>query len=140
LGAEQAASQGTGAASAGRVLLVEDNEVVGYLLQHILQHNGVDTHWVRDGRAAWDLIDDGEPPAVVLMDVALPYIDGFELLEHLRASPRWGRVPVFVLTAKGKPADRARALSFGATAYYVKPMDPDEVLAIVRGALEKQPS
>ena len=131
---------GGAAGTAGPVLLIEDNEVVGFLLHDILQRNGLDARWVRDGRAARELIDRGEPPRVVLMDVSLPYTDGFELLQHLRTSPRWGKVPVFVLTSKAKPADRARAMACGATAYYVKPLDPDEVVGIVRGALEKPPA
>lgn len=122
---------------AGPVLLIEDSEVAGYLLQQQLVRHGISARWIRDGRAAFAAIDQDAPARAVLMDIALPYADGFELLQHLRAHPRWSRVPVYVVSGKAKPADRTRALACGATAYYTKPVDPDELVARVRQGLEQ---
>ncbi|QJW84329.1 response regulator transcription factor [Ramlibacter terrae] len=71
-------------------------------------------------------------PAVVLLDVMLPHVDGLQLVALLRKQPAWASVPVLMLTAKAQEHDVSRALDAGATDYIVKPFQPEDLLARVR--------
>ena len=72
------------------------------------------------------------PPACALLDVMLPFHDGFQLVRVLRAQPGWERVPVILLTAKTQERDIVRGLEAGADDYVVKPFQPNELLARLR--------
>jgi DNA-binding response OmpR family regulator len=75
----------------------------------------------------------------VLLDVMLPYIDGFEVVALIRARPGWENVPIVMLTAKNTEPDIVRALDAGASDYIVKPFQPNELLARVRRYLKEKP-
>jgi DNA-binding response OmpR family regulator len=75
----------------------------------------------------------------VLLDVMLPYIDGFELLERLRAHESWKRVPVIILTSRTREHDAVRAMSLGADDYLTKPFSPAELVARIRRRLQPAP-
>lgn len=113
-------------------LVVEDDEHIGHLLQFILQRAGYDVALQRDGHAAQAYIERQPAPAVVLLDLMLPFVDGFELLGLLRARPGWAQVPVLVLTARSRENDVARVLAAGASDCIPKPFQPDELLARLR--------
>jgi len=116
-----------------RILLVEDSPADAELTQEALLEysvvNGLD--WVKDGAEALDfLFCRGayagrvfEAPAVVLLDLKLPKIDGLEVLRILRATPHLERIPVVVLTSSQEEKDLAQGYSQGANAYVVKPVD-----------------
>lgn len=87
---------------------------------------------VTDGRDAQAYIEQRDPPAVMLLDVMLPHVDGLQLVALLRQQPAWAAVPVLMLTAKAQERDIARALAAGATDYIVKPFQPEELLERVR--------
>ena len=78
------------------------------------------------------LIETGAVPAVALLDVMLPFVDGFELVRCLRAQAGWADVPVVMLTAKTQESDIVRALDAGANDYILKPFQPAELLARLR--------
>jgi two-component system, OmpR family, alkaline phosphatase synthesis response regulator PhoP len=90
----------------------------------------------RDGRLAEQRIVAGPVPALVVMDVMLPYKDGFELIALLRRQPGWARVPVLMLSAKSHEPDIVRALEAGSNGYVVKPFQPQEVMARVRQLMQ----
>jgi len=113
-------------------LVVEDDEHISYLLQFILQREGFLVHVARDGRQAKDFIENNSPPDIVLLDVMLPFFDGFALVGMLRAQPAWKTTPVIMLTAKTQERDIVRALEAGANDYIVKPFQPAELLARVK--------
>ena len=115
-----------------RVLVTEDDEHIGQLLQFMLERESYTVHLVRDGRAAKAFIETAQPPAIALLDVMLPFFDGFQLVTMLRAQPGWQAVPVIMLTAKTQERDIVRALDAGANDYIVKPFQPKELLARVR--------
>jgi DNA-binding response OmpR family regulator len=118
------------------ILLVEDDEHISYILRFLLERSGFAVEHAADGRQALQRLQ-GAPPALVLMDVMLPYHDGLELLERLREATGWQAVPVLMLTAKAREADIVRALDLGADDYVTKPFQPEEVLARVRRMLRK---
>jgi DNA-binding response OmpR family regulator len=85
-----------------------------------------------DGRQATDFIDTLPPPALVLLDVMLPYLDGFELIKRIREHATWNQVPIIMLTAKSQEQNIVRALDYGANDYLIKPFRPEELLARIR--------
>ena len=113
-------------------LVIEDDEHIGQLLQFMLERENYRVHLARDGRAGKDFIESQPAPAIVLLDVMLPFFDGFQLVALVRAQPGWESVPVIMLTAKTQERDIVRALEAGANDYIVKPFQPKELLARVR--------
>ena len=112
-----------------RALVVEDNEHLAFLLGYMLEREGFEKLTLRDGRQAAHHIADSKAPDVVLLDVMLPYLDGFEILGLLRAHPQWKSVPVIVLSARTGEDDVVRALEGGANDFVRKPYRPRELLA-----------
>jgi DNA-binding response OmpR family regulator len=113
-------------------LVIEDEEHIARLLQFILERDGYKVQVARDGRAARELLATLSPPAVVTLDVMLPYVDGYQLLAEMRVRPGWEKLPVIMVTAKSQEKDIVRALDAGANDYLVKPFKPDELRARVR--------
>ena len=120
------------------ILMVEDEEDIAFVIRFLLERNGFEVEHATDGRAALERIETGAPPALVLMDLMLPYHDGLELVERLRARPAWDAVPVLMLTAKAREADIVRALELGADDYVTKPFQPEELLARLRRLLRRR--
>lgn len=121
------------------VLVVEDDDHIAHLLNFMLERGQYRVHQARDGRAAKLFIETQPAPSTVLLDVMLPYIDGFELVRLLRAQPGWQKVPVIMLTAKTQEQDIVRALDAGANDYIVKPFQPNELLARLRRLTQVTP-
>lgn len=114
------------------VLVAEDDEQISFLLQVLLEREGFRVALARDGREAQRLIDGMLPPALALLDIMMPHLDGFELLARIRSNIGWRAVPVMVLTARSREQDIARAQQAGATDYIVKPFLPEELKARIR--------
>lgn len=114
------------------VVVVEDDENIGYLLNFMLTREGYQVLVAADGREASGLIGSIEPPDLVLLDVMLPYMDGFELYDQIRGRPEWKGVPVVMLTAKSQERDVVRALDAGVIDYITKPFQPAELVARIR--------
>lgn len=115
-----------------KVLIVEDDKSVAYLLEFILNREGFETAWAADGRAAEQLFDSEPLPLLILLDVMLPYQDGYQLIRIIRTKRGWGDVPIIMLTANSQEQDIVRALDAGANDYVVKPFQPNELVARVR--------
>ncbi len=114
------------------VLVIEDDQIISSLLEHILTRRGYEVHVARDGRAASAMIEELEPPQLILLDVMLPFSDGFELLQQIRLKKIWSEIPIIMLTSKGQEKDIVRAFDAGANDYIVKPFQPEELVARVR--------
>ena len=114
------------------VFVAEDDDNILQVLKFMLQRQGYQVAHASDGRAARAYIESSEPPALVLLDVMLPYLDGFEIINLIRAHPAWASVPVVMLTAKNMEQDIVRALDAGANDYVLKPFQPNELLARLR--------
>ena len=115
-----------------RLLIVEDDVHMAYLLGYLAEKERFAVESIADGRKAIERIDRGDAVDLVLLDVMLPYIDGFELLERLRTHEAWKRVPVIILTSRTREHDAVRALGLGADDYLTKPFSPAELVARIR--------
>ena len=118
-------------------LVVEDDDQISFLLRFILEREGFKVHVARDGKEAGQMIESLTPPAVVTLDVQLPYANGFQLLKQIRAKPSWNGSLVLMLTSKSQEKDIVGALDAGASDYVVKPFQPDELRARVRRLLKR---
>ena len=121
------------------VLIVEDDEQIAFLLQFIVEREGFRVLLARDGRAAQKLIDESVPPALSMLDVMLPYVDGFQLIAHIRAKPAWRDSKILMLTAKSQEGEIVRALDAGANDYLLKPFQPNELKARIRRLVSPTP-
>jgi DNA-binding response OmpR family regulator len=118
-------------------LVVEDGDQSSFLLRSILERDGYTVELARDGRQAQRLIGEMEPPALVMLDVMLPYVDGFQLLGLMREKPAWKNVPILMLTGKSQEKDIVRALDAGANDYVVKPFKLDELRARIKRLVKR---
>lgn len=109
------------------ILLVEDNEDNRTIYRTILQHGGYEVAEAGDGEAALRMARE-LIPALVLMDISIPLIDGWEATRRLKSDPATARIPVIALTAHAQDADRQRSLEAGCDGYLVKPIEPRAVL------------
>ena len=116
------------------ILIVEDDEVTSYMLEFLLQREGYTVTKANDGKEALKLIENSKPFDIVLLDIMIPFINGFELVSHIRSQPAWEKTPVLMLSGKSQEKDIVKALDSGATDYIVKPFQPGEVLARIRKA------
>ncbi len=117
-----------------RVLLAEDEPNIVESLTFLLGKAGFDVVTEVDGQAALDAVLDapaGAPPDVVILDVMLPGLDGFEILRRLRADPRGRALKVIMLTAKGQREDRETALENGADLFITKPFSNTDLIGAV---------
>jgi DNA-binding response OmpR family regulator len=129
--ASQSATPAT-ASGSRNVLIVEDDPVVSRLVGHLLTRRGFTVHVAADGLEAQAMLKTMTRPAVIVMDVMLPYISGFELITQIRTTPGLDCVPVIVLTSKSQEGDVLRAFDAGVNDYVVKPFRPEEFVARVR--------
>jgi len=121
-------------ASDSRILVVEDDEKSRRLLRDFLKAYGYQMSEAADGEEALRLISD-TPPDLVLLDVMMPKMDGFEVCSRLKEDARTQMIPVLLVTALSDRADRLRGIAAGATDFITKPVDTLEVLFRVRNAL-----
>lgn len=114
-----------------RVMIVEDEPHIVESLSFLLAREGFDVRAIDDGAAALQALE-AEPPDVLVLDVMLPGLDGFELLRRLRAAPALKSLPVLMLTAKGQRRDREIAEAAGADRFMTKPFSNAELVAAVK--------
>ncbi len=124
------------APAGGSVLVVDDDPFIARLLEIELKAAGYEVRVAGDGRQALDLARESCPD-LVLADVMMPNMDGFELTRQLRQDSRTASVSVIMLTARGLSADKLEGFSVGADDYIVKPFDTPELLARIRGVLRR---
>ena len=117
------------------ILVVEDDETIAGLVGFLLRREGYEAVVLRDGRAAEAHVATADPPSAVVLDVMLPYSDGFAVAAAIRAQPRWKGVPIVLLTARSREADVERGRSLGVVAHLVKPFQPRALLDVVKGLL-----
>jgi len=111
-----------------RVLIVEDNEEIRYILDFMAQREGMQSILAKDGAEAERLIK-GQPVVdVILLDVMLPYKNGVELISIIKNEDGWKDVPIIMLSSNGRENDIVAALNAGADDYITKPFQPIELL------------
>lgn len=116
-----------------KILLVEDDRIVSRLIENLLHRKGHIVSTIADGRSASAYINSNAgSPDVVLLDLMLPFVDGFELLYLIRKDPHWQNIPVIMLTSKGQEKNIVRAFELGANDYILKPFNREEVAIRIR--------
>ncbi len=118
-----------------RLLLVEDDELLGSGVQAGLSHEGFAVDWVKDGEAA-EMFLSAEEYALMVLDLGLPRRSGMDVLMALRAQGK--DLPVLILTAKDTVEDKVAGLDGGADDYLIKPFDLDELVARIRALLRRR--
>ena len=119
-----------------KILLAEDEKQIGDMVAFKLTNSGHQVVRARDGEEALRLAA-AERPELVLLDVMMPVLNGFEVLRRLKADPALQATPVIMLTAKGRARDVLAGLSAGAVDYVVKPFSLKELAARIEAALRK---
>ncbi|NJR77104.1 response regulator [Sphingomonas corticis] len=120
------------------ILTVDDSPSMRALLRNALAGEGYAVTSAVDGVDALERLEDDEDgvtPDLVITDINMPRMDGFGLIEALRAQARWANVPILVLSTEFSDEKKARARSAGATGWIVKPFDPVKLSAAVRRVL-----
>ncbi|MDQ3812907.1 MAG: response regulator [Armatimonadota bacterium] len=123
---------------AKKILAVDDERHIVRLVQINLQKEGYQVATAANGREALEKVAQDKPDLVV-MDVMMPEMDGFEALKRLKENPDTADIPVIMLTAKAQDADVFRGWQSGADLYLTKPFNPSELLTFVKRLLQGQP-
>lgn len=122
-----------------RILVVEDNQENRDALTRRLERRGFDVLFAPDGKVGIDLAR-SEKPDLILMDLNMPEVDGWEATRRLKAEPELKEVPVIALTAHAMTGDRERALEAGCTDYHTKPIEFPKLLAQIETVLQNRTS
>ncbi len=122
------------------ILVIEDNPIVQKLLKHHLEKAGYNVSALSSGRGAADAIK-ARKPSLVILDIMLPEVDGFEICSDVKADPRSKDIPILILSAIAsglEATDESMQVKSGADGYMSKPFAPEELLENVRRLLEKK--
>ena len=114
------------------IFIVEDDDQIAYLLKFFLEREGYSVITATDGQMAHDMINEVEPPDLILLDVILPFIDGFDLIKHIRTKDNWKELPVIMVSGNAQETNIVKALDAGANDYIIKPFQPMELKARIR--------
>jgi len=118
----------------GQLLLVDDEPGLRQAVQAYLEDSGFEVHTAGNAKEGWELLQQFSPE-LVITDIMMPQVDGYQFLKQMRDDPRFETLPVVFLTARGMTSDRISGYQAGCDAYLSKPFDPDELVAIVTNLL-----
>jgi DNA-binding response OmpR family regulator len=119
------------------ILIADDEPNIVLSLEFVLQSEGYRVRVARDGQEALDAIA-AEPPDLILLDVMLPRVSGFDVCQRIRCEPAWRDVRIVMLSAKGREVEVQKGLALGAHAYVTKPFGLQELLAEVARQLAQR--
>ncbi|MBU0702903.1 MAG: response regulator [Chloroflexi bacterium] len=120
-----------------KILIADDEVYIRALLEQTLEDfesAGVELFSASSGREAWDVAQ-VERPDLVILDVMMPGLSGYEVCQHIRSNPDLSHTHVIMLTARGQEVDRLRSVEVGADEYITKPFDPDYLIERVADVL-----
>ncbi|MGF1521253.1 MAG: response regulator transcription factor [Leptolyngbyaceae cyanobacterium] len=117
------------------VLVVEDSIPQREMITELLRGSGLDVAAVSDGVEALEQIQSGHPPDLVVLDIVMPRMNGYEVCRRLKADPSTQDVPVILCSSKGEEFDRYWGMKQGADAYIAKPFQPTELVGTVKQLL-----
>jgi DNA-binding response OmpR family regulator len=121
-------------AMAKRVLVVDDEPNIVMSLRFLMEREGFQVEVAATGQAAVAALD-REPADLVLLDIMMPELDGFEVCQRIRGNPAWRATKVVMLTAKGRDVERDKGLALGADDYVTKPFSTRDLVAKVKRML-----
>jgi DNA-binding response OmpR family regulator len=120
---------------ARRVLVVDDEPNIIMSLRFLMEREGFEVEVAQTGAAALAALE-RKPADLVLLDVMMPELDGFEVCQRIRGNPAWSHTRVIMLTAKGREVERDKGLALGADEYITKPFSTRELVARVKEILD----
>ncbi|MYT01144.1 HAMP domain-containing protein [Streptomyces sp. SID5469] len=121
-----------------RVLIVDDDIRNVFALTHVLGRVGMPVLYAENGREGIETLERNPDVELVLMDIMMPEMDGYETISVIRRTPRWAGLPIVALTAKAMPGDREKSIARGANDYVPKPVDVDQLLTVVCALLDPE--
>lgn len=125
------------AENSSKILLVDDEPGLRDAVQAYLEEEGFAVNVAASADEAWELLAK-DPPDLVISDIMMPQVDGYQFLQRLREDERFQALPVVFLTARGMTSDRIQGYEAGCDAYLPKPFEPDELVAIVKNLLSRR--
>jgi DNA-binding response OmpR family regulator len=120
---------------AKKVLIVDDEVNIVISIEFLLKQAGYQVRLAHNGEEAMEHVADFQPD-LILLDVMMPKINGFEVCRRVRENPAWRDIKIVMLTAKGREVEVTKGLSLGADAYIVKPFSTKELMAEVKHILD----
>jgi two-component system, chemotaxis family, sensor kinase CheA len=121
----------------GRVLIVDDEDSNIYALQHYLEADGFEVYSEKNGEKALAFLKNGNPVDVILLDMMMPVMDGYETLDAIRADPALQHLPVIAVTAKAMKGDKEKCLESGANAYVAKPIILVDLIETIKNNIRR---
>jgi CheY-like chemotaxis protein len=103
-----------------------------FTLAHLLSERGMEPLKAENGERALRLLEEHPDTDIVLMDIMMPFMDGYETMRRIRAQNKFQKLPIIVLTAKAMPEDRQKCLEAGANDYLAKPLDQQRLFSMLR--------
>jgi CheY-like chemotaxis protein len=123
---------------AGKVILIVDDDARNaFALNKLLADKGLKAHIAINGQKALEFLDKTMVD-LVLMDIMMPGMDGYEVMKQIRSQPRFRRLPILALTAKAMKGDREKCIAAGASDYLSKPIDTDRLFSMLRVWLSRE--
>ena len=120
-----------------KVLIIDDDARNIFALATVLENQDMQVLTAVNGRAGIEIVDQTPDLSVVLMDIMMPEMDGYEIMREIRKNERFSALPILALTAKAMKGDREKCLEAGASDYIAKPVNVDELLALLRVWLQR---
>jgi DNA-binding response OmpR family regulator len=124
-------------AMAKRVLVVDDEPNIVMSLRFLMEREGLEVEVASSGQEAVAALDRA-PADLVLLDVMMPKLDGFEVCERIRSQPAWRATKIVMLTAKGRDVEREKGLALGADGYVTKPFSTRDLVTKVKQMLDSR--
>jgi CheY-like chemotaxis protein len=115
-----------------RVLVVDDDVRNVFALASVLEHRGMEVLFAENGRDGLQMLQENPNVDLVLMDIMMPEMDGYETTRAVREMPEFQKLPIIALTAKAMKGDREKSIASGASDYITKPVDVDQLLSLMR--------
>ena len=115
-----------------RVLIVDDDVRNVFALASVLESRGMEVLFAETGADALRLLEDDPNVDLIVMDIMMPELDGYETIGRIRAQPQFEGLPIISLTAKAMKGDREKSIAAGASDYITKPVDTDRLLSLMR--------
>ncbi len=120
------------------ILVVDDEPNIVLSLEFIMQKEGYDVRIAKDGEEALQAIKE-KVPDLVLLDIMMPAMSGYEVCQRIRANPEWNDIRIVMLTAKGREVDQEKGMAMGADDYITKPFATRDLMARVKMILGEEP-
>lgn len=120
------------------IFLAEDDEHISYLVTFLLERQDYIVEVCRDGFEFLDLVKESLPPDLILLDLMLPFVDGFELIRQVRQLDGWQNIPIIALSGLSRDEEIVRAFKAGANDYVTKPFQPQELMVRIDRFIEKK--